>query len=99
MLNKLLTIHYHLYILNHDLLKITYRLLMDDNFTQKLMDLEYFFQENICLLNIIKLALDYGDEVHKAGVVSIVDIMLKKSKKAEYTCETLGFDFCNLIKR
>lgn len=71
----------------------------DDNFTQKLMDLEYFFQENICLLNIIKLALDYGDEVHKAGVVSIVDIMLKKSKKAEYTCETLGFDFCNLIKR
>ena len=71
----------------------------DDNFTQKLMDLEYFFQENIYLLNIIKLALDYGDEVHKAGVVSIVDIMLKKSKKAECTCETLGFDFYNLIKR
>ena len=54
---------------------------MDDNFTQKIMDIEYYLHENYWLLNVLKLALEYGEEPHRAGVLSILGIMIKWQKK------------------
>ena len=71
----------------------------DDNFTQKIMDIEYYLHENYWLLSVVKLALEYGEEPHRAGVLSILRIMIKMAEKQSRNFEDLSFKICRLNER
>ena len=71
-------------------IKITY-----DKFTQKLDEIEYALYENLWLLTIVKLALEYGENEHHAGIVTIVDMVIKKSRKINNAYENLTFELHN----
>ncbi len=70
----------------------------DDNFTQKIMDIEYYLQENYWLLSVVKLALEYGEEPHRAGVLSMLEIMIKRAKRQSAHFEKLTFEIQQLNK-
>lgn len=70
----------------------------DDNFTQKIMDIEYYLHENYCLLNVLKLALEYGEEPHRAGVLSMLEIMIRRAKRQSARFEKLTFEIYRLNK-
>ena len=71
---------------------------MDDNFTQKIMDIEYYLHENYWLLSVVKLALEYGEEPHRAGVLSILEIMIKRAKRQSTNFEDFSFEMHQLNK-